>query len=98
MIVGSENGQLFFQRCLTRVHWQSRPQLFHLGNDLGEKNDVASEQPEVVAQLQLLVQSVSHNLPQPPLTAARGSRALRLLQVQQRVLRVVFERFWPFEV
>ena len=39
-----------------------RPQLFHLGKDLGEKSDVAEEQPEVVARLQALVQSMSSDL------------------------------------
>ena len=39
-----------------------RPQLFHLGSDLGEKNDLASEQPKVVAQLQSLVQSMQSDL------------------------------------
>jgi len=39
-----------------------RPQLFHLVNDLGEKNDVASEQPAVVAKLQLLSQTMEKDL------------------------------------
>lgn len=39
-----------------------RPQLFHVDNDIGEKKDVSAEQPEVVARLQLLVQSMKDDL------------------------------------
>ncbi|MDX1929151.1 MAG: sulfatase [Pirellulaceae bacterium] len=39
-----------------------RPQLFHLGHDVGEKNDLAAAQPEVVARLQALAQSMKGDL------------------------------------
>lgn len=41
-----------------------RPQLFHLGDDLGETRDVAGEHPEVVQRLQALAQAVDSDLGQ----------------------------------
>ena len=39
-----------------------RPQLFHLGDDIGEKKDLSEDQPEVVARLQALAQSMKGDL------------------------------------
>jgi arylsulfatase A-like enzyme len=39
-----------------------RPQLFNLVTDLGEKTDVASEQPEIVARLQSLALTIEKDL------------------------------------
>ena len=39
-----------------------RPQLFHLGEDIGEKKDLSEDQPEVVARLQAIAQSMTGDL------------------------------------
>ncbi len=48
--------------ALAEKNGTPRPQLFNLIDDLGEKNDVASEQAEIVEKLQRLAQSMQMDL------------------------------------
>ena len=48
----------------------TRVQLYHLSDDLGEKRDVAAQNPEVVKHLRELVLQWNASLPKPPAAAA----------------------------
>lgn len=43
-------------------HDPPRPQLFHLGNDIGEMNDLSKSNPDMVAKLQELAQSLRKDI------------------------------------